>query len=288
MNNKLILGTVQFGCQYGINSAGRPDEKTVLEILDLAYHSGITNLDTSSAYGNAEYILGKVLSASDSSFQIISKYPESGKSVATVLDQTLTDLHVSSVYGYLLHHFRVYQNNPEIWKEFLDLKERGKLKKIGFSLMVPWMWCRLCYHAAHPEILLTDDVPFDLVQFPYNVFDRQFEPYLELLHKRGVEIHVRSTFLQGVFFMVRERLPEKLKPLAPYLTKLDDYAQATDMTVAEVALNFNLQNPFIDGVLIGVDSVGQLQDNLRNISERKVELSIDVKEKELLNPGNWK
>lgn len=42
------------------------------------------------------------------------------------------------------------------------------------------------------------------------------------------------------------------------------------------------------GVLIGVDSVGQLQDNLRNISERKVELSIDVKEKELLNPGNWK
>ena len=44
MNNKLVLGTVQFGCQYGINSAGRPDEKTVLEILDLAYHSGITNL----------------------------------------------------------------------------------------------------------------------------------------------------------------------------------------------------------------------------------------------------
>ena len=76
MNNKLVLGTVQFGCQYGINSAERPDEKTVLEILDLAYHSGITNLDTSSAYGNAEYILGKVLSASDSSFQIISKYPE--------------------------------------------------------------------------------------------------------------------------------------------------------------------------------------------------------------------
>ena len=158
MNNKLVLGTVQFGCQYGINSAGRPDEKTVLEILDLAYHSGITNLDTSSAYGNAEYILGKVLSASDSSFQIISKYPESGKSVATVLDQTLTDLHVSSVYGYLLHHFRVYQNNPEIWKEFLDLKERGKLKKIGFSL----------YSPSELEILLTDDVPFDLVQFPYN------------------------------------------------------------------------------------------------------------------------
>ena len=111
MNNKLVLGTVQFGCQYGINSAGRPDEKTVLEILDLAYHSGITNLDTSSAYGNAEYILGKVLSASDSSFQIISKYPESGKSVATVLDQTLTDLHVlfMGIYFIISEFTRIIQ-----------------------------------------------------------------------------------------------------------------------------------------------------------------------------------
>ena len=68
----------------------------------------------------------------------ISKYPESGKSVATVLDQTLTDLHVSSVYGYLLHHFRVYQNNPEIWKEVMfalrKVKGRRGNRKVVQSL----------------------------------------------------------------------------------------------------------------------------------------------------------
>lgn len=275
---KLVLGTVQFGCQYGINSAGRPDINKVHDILALASRSGITTLDTSSAYGDAEYILGKVFPEIDFSFQIVSKYPESDQLVETVLRQTLTALKVPSVYGYLLHHFHVYRNNPGIWKDFLVQKEEGKVKKIGFSL----------YSPAELEILLSDDVPFDLIQFPYNVFDRQFEPYLELLHKRGVEIHVRSTFLQGLFFMDSERLPEKLKPLKNDLTKLDDYAKATDRTVAEVALNFNLQNPFIDGVLIGVDTTGQLQDNLRNISDKKVELSIDVKEKELLNPMNWK
>lgn len=278
MNSKLVLGTVQFGCQYGINSAGRPDVNKVHDILNLASRSGIATLDTSSAYGDAEYILGKILPDIDFSFQIVSKYPESGESVEVVLEQTMRALKVPSVYGYLLHHFRVYRNNPGIWKDFLAQKEKGTVKKIGFSL----------YSPAELEILLSDDVPFDLIQFPYNVFDRQFEPYLELLHERGVEIHVRSTFLQGLFFMDRERLPEKLKPLKTYLIKLDDYAKATDRTVAEVALNFNLQNPFIDGVLIGVDTTGQLQDNLRNISARKVELSIDVKEKELLNPVNWK
>lgn len=276
--SKLVLGTVQFGCQYGINSAGRPDERKIFDILRLASRSGITTLDTSSAYGDAEYILGKVLCDIDFSFQIISKYPESDESVETVLEQTLRALKVPSVYGYLLHHFHVYRDNPGIWKDFMDQKEKGKVRKIGFSL----------YSPAELEILLSDGVPFDLIQFPYNVFDRQFESYLELLHKRGVEIHVRSTFLQGVFFMDCERLPEKLRPLKCYLIKLDDYAKAADRTVSEVALNFNLQNPFIDGVLIGVDTAGQLQDNLRNISDKKVDLSIDVKEKELLNPMNWK
>lgn len=278
MNNKLVLGTVQFGCQYGINSAGRPDEKTVLDILDLACNSGITNLDTSAAYGNAESVLGKVLSATGHSFQIISKYPESALAVEAVLEQTLTSLQVADIYGYLLHHFKVYCENPAIWKEFEVLKASGKVSKIGFSL----------YSPAELELLLERNVSFDLLQFPYNLFDRQFEPYLPLLKERGVEIHVRSTFLQGLFFKDRNALPAKLGPLRGYLEQLDDYAERSGMTVAEIALNFNLQNPFIDGVLIGVDTAGQLQDNLRNISDRKVQLSINVKEKELLNPANWK
>lgn len=278
MSSKLVLGTVQFGCQYGINSAGRPDEKTVFEILNLACRSGITNLDTSAAYGNAEDILGKVLPLTGHHFQIISKYPESDRTVEEVFRQTLTSLQVDGIFGYLLHHFQVYRANPAIWKEFEAMKASGKVCKIGFSL----------YSPAELELLLDRNVPFDLLQFPYNLFDRQFESYLPLLKERGVEIHVRSTFLQGLFFKDRNTLPAKLGSLRGYLEQLDDYAERSGMTVAEIALNFNLQNPFIDGVLIGVDTVGQLQDNLRHISEQKVQLSIQVKEKELLNPANWK
>ena len=59
------------------------------------------------------------------------------------------------------------------------------------------------------------------------------------------------------------------------------------MSISEIALNYNLQNPYIDGVLIGVDNVEQLKTNLASLKDTPVDIEVDVKEKELLNPVNW-
>ncbi len=274
--NKLILGTVQFGCQYGINSEGRPNFQMVSEILDEAFKGGITILDTSAAYGNAEEILGEV--ANVQNFQIISKYPQSDKTVNETIYGTLRRLRCSKLYGYLLHHFSVYTKNKAIWNDFVQQKAEGKVEKIGFSL----------YEPQELDIILEDNISFDLIQLPYNIFDRQFEPYFKQLKEMNVEIHVRSTFLQGLFFKDRNTLPEKLLPLKPYLETLDDYSNNTGLSVAEIALNYNIQNPYIDGVLIGVDTKEQLLANFNSVSEKNVSLSIEVNETELLKPINWK
>ena len=48
----LILGTVQFGLNYGIaNKTGKPSKEQVEEILLNAFDSGINALDTANAYG---------------------------------------------------------------------------------------------------------------------------------------------------------------------------------------------------------------------------------------------
>ena len=78
--SKLVLGTVQFGLQYGVNSAGRPSEDAVKSILTEASKGGITTLDTSSAYGNSEEILGEC-TTSEENFKIVSKYPMGATSV---------------------------------------------------------------------------------------------------------------------------------------------------------------------------------------------------------------
>lgn len=275
--SKLILGTVQFGCEYGINSEGRPTGDQVSEILHDCLENGINRLDTSSAYGDSEKILGRKFE-NKQKFSIISKYPKSSLPVYKKLENSLMDLGVDSIYGYLLHHFHIYEGYPEIWRDFIELKESGKVENIGFSL----------YATDELDRILSDRIPFDIVQIPYNLFDRQFEPYLPKLADMGIKVHVRSTFLQGLFFKDRDALPPVLKPLRKYLIELDEYARAHNMSIAEVALNSNLQNPYIDGVLIGVDNKEQLIDNIKSIKDMPIDFNPVIEEKELLNPVNWK
>lgn len=277
MLNKLVLGTVQFGCQYGINSAGRPSKEMVSEILAEAERAGITKLDTSSAYGDSEQVLGECI-PSDTKFEIVSKFPKGIGTIDDAIEGSLGRLRIKRLYGYLLHHFELYKENPSLWDDFVSLKENGKVGKIGFSLYTP----------EEIEILLNNKVQFDLLQIPHNIFDRKFDPYLKDLADAGVEIHVRSTFLQGLFFKDRDTLPEKMQPLKKYLLELDEYSKDQGLSISELALNYNIQNPYIQGVLIGVDNVEQLRMNVSSISEKKINLDINVKEQELLNPVNWK
>ena len=59
--NKLALGTVQFGLDYGVtNYNGQVATREVRNILDYAKDNGIDTLDTASGYGNSEKILGKI------------------------------------------------------------------------------------------------------------------------------------------------------------------------------------------------------------------------------------
>lgn len=276
MKNKIVLGTVQFGLQYGVNSAGRPSEEAVKRILTEASNGGIETLDTSSAYGNSEEILGESITP-DEEFKIVSKYPKVETSVSEMFKGSLKRLKVKQLYGYLLHHFEVYKNNPKVWDEFVALKESGKVQKIGFSLYTP----------EELQFILENKSSFDLIQVPFNIFDKKFLPYMKELHDKGVEIHVRSTFLQGLFFKDRGSLPEKLKPMKKYLFQLDEYSKQSGLSISEIALNYNLQNPYIDGVLIGVDNVEQLQTNLNSVKETPIDIEIEVKEQELLNPVNW-
>lgn len=274
--NKLVLGTVQFGLQYGVNSAGRPSQEAVKSILNEAAKGGITTLDTSSAYGNSEEVLGGSIATSEQ-FKIVSKYPKGETPVGEMFNGSLKRLKVDKLYGYLLHHFEVYKNNPAVWDEFIQLKESGKVKKIGFSLYTP----------EELEFILKNGSPFDLIQVPFNIFDKKFLPYMKELHEKGVEIHVRSTFLQGLFFKDRNALPEKLLPMKKYLLQLDEFSKKSGLSISEIALNYNLQNPCIDGVLIGVDNVEQLRMNLNSVKDTPIDIEIEVNEQELLNPVNW-
>lgn len=283
--SKLILGTAQFGLKYGINNqSGKLQGTEIDDILNRAIENSITTIDTSYAYGDSEKVLGQSLNRINKKIQIISKLPETDLNVKEIFYESLSRLGVDSLYGYLIHHFHFFKSKPEVWHEIMKLKDSGLIKKIGFSI----------YSIEELKYLLDTKIQFDIIQFPYNILDRQFEPWLPLLKERNINIHVRSTFLQGLFFMDRKLMPSKLKPLESYLNLMYDFALDNKLSLGDIALNYNMTNPFIDGVLIGVDNSKQLIKNIGSVREDitnevlYLASKINVKEKELLNPVNWK
>ena len=58
----LMLGTVQFGMNYGVaNTHGKPSYETVKNILKEAFDGGVNALDTAPEYGDSEEVIGKAL-----------------------------------------------------------------------------------------------------------------------------------------------------------------------------------------------------------------------------------
>ena len=93
--SKIVLGTVQFGTNYGINNtSGQVSPEEVCTILTIASQNGIKTLDTSSAYGTSEQALGNALKKTGLNYNIVSKYPKSEVGVRDTFMKSLTNLGV--------------------------------------------------------------------------------------------------------------------------------------------------------------------------------------------------
>ena len=272
--SKIGLGTAQFGMNYGaFNKTGQTPASEVGEILGLADEEEIKLLDSASAYGSAEEILG----TNDlRKFQVVSKFlpPSQGGNISIQLNRSLERLRLTTLYAYLAHRPLEMIDSPEQWEELKKLKANKKVKKIGFSLNDP------------KEIPLLLDAGFwpDLVQVPYNYFDRRFEGVMQELKNNRCEIHTRSVFLQGLFFEDTTKLENFFDVVKEDLRNL----QKRKNGLAGSLLNFVLQKPFIDKVIVGVQNKEQLQQNVESLKESLVlpELSKQVPD-EILKPICW-
>lgn len=286
MNNKLILGTVQFGLNYGINNLnGKPSSKEVFGILDAASEQGIESLDTADAYGNSIEQIGLYHQKRTHRFKILSKFKcvKEGE-LFDHAKNSLNKLHIPFFEVYSYHSFEDYLNQKYLKDELLSLKSNGLIKKIGISVY------------TNKELLqVISDDEIDVIQLPYNLLDNQNirGTYIKEAKDNNKEIHIRSVFLQGLFFIDESSIPEKLIPLKPYIRKIKLYCEKESINMQSLALNYAIYNKHIDHVLIGVDTKSQLLNNIDSIANLNdafnyINQNINVKEMELLNPVNWK
>jgi spore coat polysaccharide biosynthesis protein SpsF (cytidylyltransferase family)/aryl-alcohol dehydrogenase-like predicted oxidoreductase len=253
---RLGLGTVQFGQAYGIsNGRGQVPEVDVRAILARAVRAGIGLLDTAANYGVAE----EVLSGMDTSeFRLVSKTTNLRHGIDRVVQRARQSARILGRLDLLLVHSAGDLLGPQgdaLWQALQRLKDEGVTNGIGIS----------AYVAENP-VRLAERFRPDAMQVPFSLLDQRLlrDGSLARLKELGVEVHVRSLFLQGLLFM--ETLPEGLRHATPALEAIKARLAAVGTTPLAAALGFVLAQPEVDVAVVGVAALKQLSEILTSLT----------------------
>ena len=287
----LVLGTVQFGLDYGVaNTTGRPDQATVNRMLATAFEAGVNALDTASMYNRAESVLGRALAdlGMRGSIFITSKArPRDGapgtpeEQITAAVERSLRVLGVERIGLYLLHGYQALPHVGALHRK----REAGDIGAVGVSVY------------SVEEALGAIAAPgVDAVQHPLSMLDQRFlrAGVLERAAEAGVAIFARSVFLQGVVTMEPARLPAPMAEAGAALARLRELAG--EITIEELALRYAASLAGVTGVVVGMETHRQMERNLAAVAAGPLDRALldeigravpDLPA-ELINPGLWR
>lgn len=281
---KLSLGTAQLGMDYGIsNEAGRPDGDTARQLLLRAVDAGLDSIDTAPAYGESERTIGQLLPTAGNIRLMTKTLP--GSDVPGVVDRfhrSLANLGVESVDALLVHDCAALTDphSTGFAESLVGLRDEGLVKKLGVSVYDPG-------DIESARALL----PIEVVQLPLNALDQRFlvGGTISALAAGGIEVHVRSIFLQGLLLLEPDRLPPSLAVATPALAAFRDACVREGVSNLEGALGFAAGIDELQSVVVGVNSVPELDECI--LAARRLpaidyeRLAID--DRAVIDPRGW-
>lgn len=289
LNEKIILGSAQFGLNYGIaNNNGKIDFSSGNEIISYAFRNGILGIDTAISYGESEALLGRI---GVSEFKVTTKIPsppinvgDASKWAAFEISKSLKRLRLSNCYAVLIHDVSVLRKEIglQVFSGLKSLKDAGIIEKIGVSIYEP-------KELDH----IVENYPIEIVQAPYNIFDRRMQTsgWICKLKNLGVEFQARSIFLQGLLLIEEKKIPSKFSHWKYMFKLFTEWNLTNGYSTLQGSLVFVLENININKIVLGVDNVKQLIEivNVQNIAPPKSKFpEFCIEENSpLINPSLW-
>lgn len=289
---KIGLGMAQFGFDYGVsNRNGKTPASEVERILAVAEANGIHVIDTAAGYGESEAVLGRTLPA-EHRLKIVTKAPGfAGRAITnaeadeleSAFRTSLARLGSSSLYGLLVHRADdLLGGGGQLMARMKSLQSAGLVEKIGASV----------YSAAQIDNLLAY-CDIDLIQLPINMLDQRLlhSGHLAKLKKKGIEIHARSVFLQGLLLMLPDELPAFFEPIRGHLSECRAMILKQGVSPLAAALAFVQALEEVDVVICGVNDHRQLESLCKAAgAESRIDdydrFALD--DETFLNPANWR
>lgn len=292
--NKLIIGTANFGLRYGIANNKKLSREESFAILDHAGAQGVQWLDTARAYGDAENVIGAYFEKRGKTFKVIGKLPAKeypdAQAVENEVYGSLKNMNLTSFDAFLIHSFKTYVlYGDRIIPVLRSLRRDGIIENYGISV----------YHPEEVAVAAERTKDRLAVEFPLNLFDQRFlkDGLMQGLRSRGSLLFARSVFLQGLFFLKGAALAGRFGQAGDKVAVINEMSFEYKIRPECLALLFAARKPWVDGVVIGVDSIDQLRRNIECMGSANLDkyaslehmlpqLAID--DEDVILPYRWK
>jgi len=304
--SEIGLGTAQLGGPSWIGGRylGLPriTRDEALNILDMAYASGINIFDTSDKYGdgNAERLLGaafrrqrkNVILATKCGITISGERCFEKKYVKGCLKKSLKNMRTDYIDIFQLTKppLEVIKSGA-IYEIFDELKREGSIRFSGVST-----------GTDEETLLLISDSRVDTLQIFYNLL--HIEPNELIIGKAakaGIGLIIRSPLSSGVLtgkfnkrttfskedgrslFLFGDTLASRIDMIEKIKSR---FKLNSSNTIMDFSLNYLLSNKKISAIIPGVSSIGQLSGLLKLCGMKRMKVDYFNKVEDFIKRGN--
>lgn len=282
----LSFGTMTMGGRDRFQHMGNLGVEEASRMLGMCADAGVTVIDTADMYsfGRSEEILGEALEGRRQQFVLVTKVFVRGgqgahdvglsrKHILDGCDASLRRLRTDYLDLYLCHQPDQFVPVEETLRAFDDLVRQGKVRYVGCSNHSAWHVMKALAASERTGVgrYITQQVNYSLIA-------REVEHELVPMGlDQGVGIMAWSPLHFG---LLSGKFRRDARPSETRLNQLDapgtidlervyrivdvliEIAQARGVSAAQVALNWVMNKPRVDTVVIGARNEEQLQDNL--------------------------
>jgi aryl-alcohol dehydrogenase-like predicted oxidoreductase len=168
-----------------------------------------------------------------------------------------------------------------LWERLKALRDEGLFDQVGVS----------AYASDDPAGLARRFKP-DLIQAPASLLDQRLllDGSLMAVREMGIEVHLRSIFLNGLLFLPPDRVPAQLKGAAGRLSRARRMIAEGRSDPLQAALGFALSRPEADAVIVGASTAAELSAVIAAAASPPPDLDWDemaIDDPVALDPRRW-
>ncbi len=283
---KLGLSAAQFGLDYPVsNPRGRPAHVEVGDMLQIAARSGVGLLDTVLGAGRTEKVIGE-LSPRPCPFRMVVKTARCDRGpdfIEAEARASLVRLGIPRAHAILVEQAGdlFSPHGAAMWDRLKALRDEGLFDRIGVSV-----------YASDDPVGVARRFRPDIVQAPASLLDQRLivNGALAELCEMGIEVHLRSIFLQGLLFLPPDRVPVALQSASRGLSRVRRMIAEGRSDPLQAALGFALARPEASAVIVGVTTAAELQAVVAAAASPPPDLDwseMALDDPTALDPGRW-